>query len=767
MNTPTRSNFILAVIAALVACFNTADSWGQRRGQDPHLAYAYPAGCERGMSSEIVVGGQYLKDVNEVYVSGDGVQVKIIGWYRPLTAGEYNNLRMKLRETRERLVGQAALSKTALPTEEEVALVAGITNDQLREMKIYRERDRDPRRQPNSQLEEQVTLQVTVQLDAELGKREIRLLTDNAISNPLWIHLDKWVEHRESEPNDVIPSDAVGRLPFVHNGQIMPGDVDRFRFEAKKGMRLVVAAAARDVIPYLADAVPGWFQAIMRVTNDLGDEVSFADSFHYRQDPVIYFEVPRDGRYTVEIRDALYRGREDFVYRVTVGEIPYLTSVFPLGGRVDSDFTVQLRGWNLKHQELDVETPSRKEYRPVRWYSVPQGSAGTVRFPLQIDHWAEVVDEEPNDNISNAQRVTSPTTINGRIDRPGDQDVYRLQSGGRLVAEVHARRLGSPLDSMLTLTDAAGNEVAFNDDHKDMAQAMLTHHADSHLTASIPATGEYFLHVSDAQRNGGEEFSYRLRLRSPQADFDLRVVPATIIARAGQVVPITVFVLRKDGFAEDVEMSLIDPPEGFRLDGRVVPGGADRARMTLTMPDTPPTDSVALEMEGAASRGPRSRARIVRPAIPAENMMQAFIWHHLVPVEKWNLVVSGKPAVKVPFQVVMPSDRIVLPRGGDVLLNVLRLVKNIPADQLHIELDEPPQGITASIITHAAGEFAIKLAASADEVEPELRGNLLINVYKEYTPPPTEADPAPMPRRTSYGFMPAIPFEVSKRKSVR
>ncbi len=766
MCTSKKSNLGLAVVAVFVTCLYTTDAWGQRRGRDPHLAYAYPAGCERGMPTEIIVGGQYLKEVTEVHVSGEGVKIEIVGWYRPMTNGEYNSLRTKLRETRERLVGQAALRGTVLPTEAEVALEAGITEDELREMKIYRERANDPRRQLNDQLEERVSLQVIADMDAELGKREVRFMTENAISNPIWIHIDKWAEHRESEPNDVIPSDTVGRLPFIHNGQVMPGDVDRFRFEAKKGTRLVIAAAARDVIPYLADAVPGWFQAIMRVTDDLGKDVGFADSFHYRQDPVIYFEVPRDGRYTVEIRDSLYRGREDFVYRVTVGEIPFVTSVFPLGGRVESDFTVQLKGWNLMHPTLDVKMPSRKNYQPVRWYAAPQGTAGTVRFPLQIDHWVEELDQEPNDSISTAQSVSAPLTINGRIDRPGDEDVYRLQSGGRLVAEIHARRLGSPLDSMLRLTDAAGNELAFNDDHEDLAQSMLTHHADSHLVAAVPATGDYYLHVSDAQRNGGEEFSYRLRLRSPQPDYDLRVVPATIIARAGQVVPITVFVLRKDGFAQDVEMSLVDPPDGFRLDGRTVPSGVDRVRMTLTVPDTAPSEPVALEMEGAASRAARSRSKLLRPAIPAENMMQAFIWHHLVTVEKWNVVVSGKPAAKIPFQIAMPADRIVVPRGGELSLKILRLPKSIPADQLHVELSEPPAGITASIVTSESGSVAMKSTATA-EVEPELRGNFLINVYKEYTPKPTEADPAPKSRRTNYGFMPAIPFEVTKRKAVR
>ena len=49
----------------------------------------------------------------------------------------------------------------------------------------------------------------------------------------------------------------------------------------------------------------------------------------------------------VEIRDSIYRGREDFVYRVTLGELPFVTSIFPLGGPAGTQTTVELTGWNL------------------------------------------------------------------------------------------------------------------------------------------------------------------------------------------------------------------------------------------------------------------------------------------------------------------------------------------------------------------------------------------------------------------------------------
>ncbi|MCA9137357.1 MAG: hypothetical protein KDB00_11380 [Planctomycetales bacterium] len=760
----TRRNqsifFELTVIAIVLFC-SCPDAIAQSNARTPHLAYMYPAGCERGMSCEVVVGGQHLKDVNEVYVSGDGVDVEIIKWYRPLTAGEYNNLRTKFRDTRERLVGQATLRNSGeTPTDAEVAVAAGITEEQLREMEIYRKRDQDPKRQPNEQLEEQVTLRVTVALEATLGKREVRFMSDHAISNPIWFNLDRWIEFQEFEPNDIGACDVETRLPVVINGQIMPGDVDRFRFQATQGMRLVIQVAARDVIPYLADAVPGWFQAVVRITDAAGNEISYADSFYYRQDPVLYFEVPHDGTYIVEIRDALYRGREDFVYRMTIGEIPFVTSVFPLGARVDSKLNVQMRGWNLTKTEQDIQTMSRQNFQPLRWYASMQGDQ-SVRFPMQIDHSPEVFEEATNDDQQSAQEISNHTTINGRIETPGDRDVYRITGSGRIVAEVHARRLGSPLDSVLTLTDGEGNIVAFNDDHHDAAQALLTHHADSYLSATLSAKSDYYLTIADAQGKGGPDFGYRIGLRSPLADYELRVVPSTIVARPGQSVPITVYVLRKDGFDQEIELSLVDAPAGFKIAGSAIPGRSDQIQMTLSIPDDPSTAPAMLEMQGTAPRRLHSRSMIVRPAVPAENMMQAFIWHHLVPVDHWNVIVSGRPSPKMPLQVAMPQGRIALPSGGSFLLPAI-INNNIPVDQIHVDVHDAPDGISAYVVPSPDRSVAIRFDSSSDQLAPGLQGNLLISVYTEFTPEPTEADPAPKARRTDYGLLPAIPFEVTK-----
>jgi hypothetical protein len=153
-------------------------------------------------------------------------------------------------------------------------------------------------------------------------------------------------------------------LPTVINGQIMPGEVDRYRFSARRGQSLVVVVSARDLIPYLADAVPGWFQATVALYDAKGKELAYDDDFRFQPDPVLHFEIPRDGDYFVEIKDSIYRGREDFVYRIALGELPFVTSIFPLGGRGGERTVVELKGWNLPTNTLVTEAALRRRHVP-------------------------------------------------------------------------------------------------------------------------------------------------------------------------------------------------------------------------------------------------------------------------------------------------------------------------------------------------------------------------------------------------------------------
>ena len=59
---------------------------------------------------------------------------------------------------------------------------------------------------------------------------------------------------------------------------------------------------------------------------------------------------------------------------------------------------------------------------------------------------------KPNDGFDRAQRITPPVVVDGRIDRPDDTDyfVFSAKKDDKLVLQVQARRLGSPMDSVRT-----------------------------------------------------------------------------------------------------------------------------------------------------------------------------------------------------------------------------------------------------------------------------------------------------------------------------
>lgn len=764
--------------------------------RSPHIGYVYPAGGQQGSTFEIWVGGQFLYGAEEAHVSGRGVRATVIQHYRPLfniNKEQREEIRRRMKAARDKRLAEKVENRfTSKPDKTKLA-GEGATKPSARERPDAKKSDRTglpnhawfrnlddmtlrelehlrhelllfaKRRQRNAQIGETVLVKVTIDRNAPPGDRELRLGTRMGLTNPMVFQVGQLPETRELESNNPdrearLPDDPPLELPMLWNGQIKSGDVDRFRFRARQGQQLVIKADARRLVPYLADAVPGWFQATLALYDAKKNEVAFEDDYRFDPDPVLFYKVPKDGVYTVEIRDALYRGRDDFVYRLAIAEQPFVTHMFPLGGRRNAKAVASVAGWNLSQKQVRLKT--RPSDDPVRTMAVREDHLYSNPLVYALDRLPESREVEPDDGIESAQEIKPPRTINGRIGKPGDVDVYQFtgRAGEWVVAEIIARRLGSPLDSLLRLTDVSGHVLAWSDDHEDKAIGLLTHHADSYLRAQLAKDGKYFVHVADAQRQGGLAHAYRLRVGPPRPDFALRLVPSSLTIVGGLSAPVTVYALRKDGYEGEIEVAFKDAPAGFKLSGGRIPPGRDRVRMTITAPAKRPEAPVVVELEGRARVGRRT---ISRPVVPSEDMMQAFLYRHLVPSQELMIAVKSQRRRVVPF--TLTDERPVrIPQGGTATVRI-RAPRHPMLRQLKFELDEPPAGVSLQDVDIVAGGLAIALKADAKTAQVGPTENLLVEVYIERTPPKQNGKGAKQKRRFSLGVLPAVGCEIVKR----
>jgi hypothetical protein len=734
--------------------------------QMPHLAYVYPAGGRVGSTFDVVIGGQFLLTTSNAFFTGEGIQAIVKECTRPMNQKEFNELRDRLKVLQDKFQAtRKGNNGTNVWTGADGKEMAEIRDKILKN---------PPNRAANPAMIDTLTVKVTVATNAWLGEHEVRLASRGALSNPLKFlvgnlpefskppakpanpDLDRYLERlgRKTNAPGTPKYEARILLPATINGQMMPGGVDRLRFNATSGQHLVLKASARSLIPYLADAVPGWFEATITIHDSKGHELATAERFRFRPDPVLEFEVPQSGEYTVEIHDSIYRGREDFVYRLTIGELPFVTGIFPLGGKQGQGTRVALTGWNLTNQSVVqsniVVSPGISSL----------GGDWLNGTPFAVDNLAECQEQEPNQSVATAQPLTLPVIVNGRIGRAGESDVFKFEgrAGQQIVAEVMARRLDSPLDSCLRLTDGSGQQIAFNDDFEDKGCGLETHHADSYIRTTLHSDGAYFLHLTDAQGQGGPEFAYRLRVSEPRPDFALRLVPSSLTVRAGMSVPITAHVLRKDGFTNAIELRLVDSPRGFTLSGARVPENQDKVQFTLKASAQSAVERTHLDVAGTAIIAGQS---LIHSAVPAEDMMQAFAYRHLVPARELAVLVVENPR---PFA----SDAIKVVSATPVKIScggTARILVSTPsaafAERFKLELRGAPDGISLQDVTPSGNGIALLVAADSSKIRAGTNGNLILDVM------PRNSDSNPNPkkgaaaaRRAAVGTLPAIPFSV-------
>ena len=689
----------------------------------PHVGFVYPAGGAPGAKLTVTIGGQYLKDFSGINLSGTPLEVRQTGYIRIYDRKEAN----KVKRTKDIIEAKMAETADESLKEQMQRQLEQVNQEMTMVNEEKRENKENPsqaaKKQFNPQIAERLTLEITLPESMRPGNYELRLCATNGLSNPLLFQIGQMPEVYEKEPND-LPAKAqvLPAFPVLVNGQIMPGDVDGFRFHARKRQTLVFEAAARSLVPYLADAVPGWFQSVLTLYDAKGNQVAYNDDFQSSPDPVLIYTVPADGDYVLSIRDSIFRGREDFVYRLSIGELPFIERIFPLGGAVNSAVDVSLYGVNLPYTKTKLKTgynaPDMQQIRVEK-----NGIRSNVRN-FSISPLPDSPEREPNNEFSQAQVVTNATVINGTIGKPGDQDWFRFEGtkGEQKAIEVFARRLGSPLDSCLTLFNAQRQALATNDDFTDKSFGLITHQADSRIDITLPESGTYFVRLNDQQGRGGDDYAYRLMIGEEQPDYQLRMVPASLrIPRNGTAIA-TVHAIRSGGFTGEIQLSAPDAPPGVELQRAVIPEGANSARVVIAARPRADEQILALEIEGTADCGSRT---VRRRAVPAEDMMQAFLYRHLVIAQQLLVDITDPDPVTVTLN--LPPDGVFRVRpGGEISINATARWLGEGGRNVKLTLAEPPEWLTLKTgsISGQGGEIILKVSPNA---EPGDKATVLLN----------------------------------------
>lgn len=733
----------------------------------PHLGYLYPAGGRQGAIVQVRAGGQFLNGASRAYISGDGVEIKEVQFIKPPTGPEIQFMREEMQKLNQKRA--ASFKRPAAGTPKVVFTAA----DQRRVDELRDKLEENQRRPYIPAIVDKVLLQIAIAPDATVGPRKLRLETPNGVTNPIVFSVGDLPEFSRTPtrvgplynvinggvpiirtlPRQPDPPTEI-TLPIVVNGQMMPGVADRYRFRAAKGQHLVIAVEARKLMPYLSDAVPGWFQAAITLRDAAGKQLASADHFLFHPDPLLEYDIPGNGEYVAEIHDSIYRGREDFVYRMSIGELPVITSVFPLGAKTGTRASVTTYGWNLPAPRGKENFKGKSEgLHPV---FRRKNNLVSNPVPFVLDSLPETMAKRGIVRQGKAQRVKLPVIVNGRVERPGEAAFFRFngRAGEEIVAEVTARRLGSPVDSLLRLTDASGRELASNDDFEDKAAGLITHQADSLLSCKLPAKGTYYLQLADVQHNGGPEYGYRLRISHPRPDFELRVVPSSFNLRSGATVPFTVYALRRDGFGGEIALNLKDAPADFRLSGAAVPAGQDKVRVTLTAPRNRAGLPQSIQLAGQARIEGREVTRI---AVPAEDMEQAFAYRHLVAEDAWMVRIIGTGMSGMPWRPV--EKRVALRPGAATPLQLFLPYR--PQPGIQFALSDGPEGISIQRVTPERNGVSVVLGIRPEKVKPGLKGNLILEAFREV---PNRAAGNRL-RRQPMGILPAVPFEVVARQS--
>ena len=511
---------------------------------EPHVSYIFPAGGQRGTTVEFRVGGHYLHDECAFVMTGQGIDApsKIL-----------------------RVPNTIWFEGPVIP-------------------------------QPASQQKEDYPKdqigKLNIAADAPLGIRRWRVSTSQGVTPSMPFIVGILPETIEREI-DGRPIPVQIQVPMTINGRIFPReDIDDWAFDATAGESYtceVMAARLGSPLDSRIEVLGPDGQLISENTDHFG-----ADSF-------LRFTASVDGKHHVRIHDINFGGLQHFVYRMTITNGTHVDRVYPLGGRRGEQVAFRLFGQNVGSEPITIDLPDDG----MGFFAHRVNRSGKLSNSFAID-----LSDSPEhlESKSSEQDVLSfPVVLNGIIEQSGDVDSWRIEAkkDDKLFFDLRAARLDSPLDSLLTLFDSEGKQLAQNDD-------FAGGQADSQILQVIPADGVYTVKVKDRfSQRGGPDFAYRLHITPHQPDFELQIPTDALTVIPGGQTKLKITAIR-NGFDGDIDLQVNGLPDGVTTKDIKIKAKKNDAQIVFETADTTVHQTRRIQIAGAAANGDRTVSRFAR-----------------------------------------------------------------------------------------------------------------------------------------------------------
>ncbi|MBI1310441.1 serine protease [bacterium] len=413
---------------------------------------------------------------------------------------------------------------------------------------------------------------VTITADCPAGLHEARVMTRLGVSSSRIFNVSALPEVTQTAGNTSLDKVMPLQLDSVCNAVMTARSIDFFSFEAQKGQRVVVEAAA--------EGIDSKLKPVLIVADAKG-----ADLVVERRGGAIDFTAPEAGQYAVKVHDLTYNGGPHYFYRLVLRTAAEGATVARL--------------------------PSTRAVNAFSW--PPYG--------LTDDRIA--AEAEPND-IAHAQKVTLPCDITGSFFPAADVDAFEFDAkkGDVWWVEVASERFGLPTDPSIVvqhvsrtgadekltdvaeLSDIASPVKVSSNGYSYDGPPYNAGSTDIIGKVEIKEDGIHRLQLRDlfgGTRNDPRNV-YRMIIRQAQPDFavvawalhmnlrngDRNALSKPISLRGGATMPLEVVVIRRDGFDRPIELSMDNLPDGVTATGLTIPAGQSRGIVLITADQNAP-----------------------------------------------------------------------------------------------------------------------------------------------------------------------------------